>query len=183
MTLLGDRLLRRVQVPDEVGDAAVVLEDHVELRVDALVAERDLEPAVQERHLAQPLEQRLGAELGLFEDRAVGPERDRGAGSFGVADSFERSLRLSAVLERHLVTTAVAQDREVEPRRERVDDRDTDAVQATRDLVTLATELAARVQRREHDLGRRLVGVLGMQVDGDAAPVVLDSDSRRRRGA
>ena len=41
--VLGDRLLRRVEVADEVGDAAVVLEDDVELRVDPLVAERDLE--------------------------------------------------------------------------------------------------------------------------------------------
>ena len=64
---------------------------------------------------------------------------------------------------------------EVEPRRERVDDRDADAVQTARDLVALAAELAARVQRGEHDLGRRLVGVLGVQVDRDAASVVVDA--------
>ena len=50
-------------------------------RVGALVLEADLETLVEERHLAQPLEQRLGAELGLLEDRRVGPERDDGAAS------------------------------------------------------------------------------------------------------
>ena len=161
---------------DEVGDPAVVAEHDVELRVDALVAERDLETAVEERHLAQALEQRLGTELDLVEDGAVGPERDRGAGaSFGVADPLERTLRLTAVLERHLVATAVAADRQVETRRERVHHRHTDAVQAAGDLVSLATELAARVQRREHDLGGGLVGILGMQVDRDTSPVVLDA--------
>ena len=48
-------------------------------------------------------------------------------------------------------------------------------MQTTRDLVTVATELAAGVQRREHDLGRGLVGVLGVEVDRDAATVVLDA--------
>ena len=181
--ILGDRLLRRVQVAHEVGDAAVVLEDHVELWFHAFVAERDLEPAVQERHLAKPLEQRLRAELGLFEDRGVGPERDLGAGSFGVTDPLERALRLAAVLERDLVPTAVAEDRQVEPRRERVDDRDTHAVQAAGDLVTVATELAAGVERGEHDFSRRLVGVFGVQVDGNAAAVVFDNCNHRRRGA
>jgi hypothetical protein len=46
-------------------------------------------------------------------------------------------------------------------------------VQTARDLVALATELAAGVQGGEHDLGRRLVGVFGVQVDGDAPTVVL----------
>ena len=57
-------------------------------RVDALVAEDDLEALVEERHLAQALEQRLGAELELFHDRAVGPERDARAVLVGVADAL-----------------------------------------------------------------------------------------------
>ena len=48
-------------------------------------------------------------------------------------------------------------------------------MQAAGDLVALAAELAAGVEHREHDLGRRLVGVLGMRVDRDAAPVVDDA--------
>ena len=65
--------------------------------------------------------------------------------------------------------------------RERVHDRHADAVQAAGDLVALAAELAAGVEHREHDLGRRLVGVLGVRVDRDAAAVVDRPGSRRRR--
>ena len=54
---------------DEVDDAAVVLEDLLGRLVAALVAEDDLEALVEERHLAEPLDERLRAELDLFHDR------------------------------------------------------------------------------------------------------------------
>ena len=152
-------------------------------RVDALVAEDDLEALVEEGHLAEPLDQRLGAELDLFHDRAVGPERDGRAVLVGVADALEAGDRLAAVDERHRVPAAVAADLHLEPARQRVHDRDADAVQTAGDLVALAAELAARVEHREHDLGRGLVGVLGVRVDRDAAAVVDRRGSRRRRSS
>ena len=62
---------------------------------------------------------------------------------------LELALGLAAVLEGHLVVLAVrGRSRGSSSRGERVDDRDADAVQAARDLVALAAELAAGVQRR-----------------------------------
>ena len=92
----------------------------------------------------------------------------------GVADPLERADGLAAVDEGHHEPAAVALDLDLEPARQRVDDRHADAVQAAGDLVALAAELAARVQHREHDLGRGLVGVLGVRVDRDPAAVVDD---------
>ena len=69
---------------------------------------------------------------------------------------------------------AVAVDLELETARQRVHDRHADAVQAAGDLVALAAELAAGVQHREHDLGRRLALVVGVVVDRDAPAVVGD---------
>ena len=74
----------------------------------------------------------------------------------------------------HLPLAAVAVDLELELARQRVHDRHADAVETAGDLVALAAELAARVQHGEHDLGRRLVLVVGVVVDRDAAPVVVD---------
>ncbi len=170
-----DRLSRSVEVHDEVDDAAVVLEDLFEWFVGPLVAEDDLETTVEERHLAQSLDQRLRAEVELFHDRRVGPERDRGPGAVGVAGTRQRRSRCPAVLERLGVVAAVAVDRELEPSRERVDDGDAHAVQSAGDLVALASELAARVQCRQHDLGRGLIRVFGMRIDRDAASVVDDA--------
>ncbi len=62
-----------------------------------------------------------------------------------------------------------------EPLREGVDDRDADAVEAARDLVALAAELAAGVEHREHDREGREALVLD-HVDGDAAARVADRD-------
>ena len=59
--------------------------------------------------------------------------------------------------------------------RQRVHDRHADAVQPARHLVAAAAELAARVQRGHHDLGRRLALVLRVLVDRDAAAVVDDA--------
>ena len=65
----------------------------------------------------------------------------------------------------------------MQPLGERVDDRDADAVQAAGDLVAAAlAELAAGVQRGEHDLGGGPL-LLGMLVDRDPAAVVDDGDA------
>ena len=59
-----------------------------------------------------------------------------------------------------------------EPLGERVDDRDADAVEAARDLVAVAAELAARVELREDDR-QRGQPLLLHHVDRDSrAPVV-----------
>ena len=88
---------------------------------------------------------------------------------------------------------AVAQDVGRHLRRERVHDRDADAVQAAGDPVAAAAELAAGVQRGERDLDGR-PAVLGARdrLDGDAGAVVLhrhaavgvdrDDDLRRAAG-
>ena len=73
---------------------------------------------------------------------------------FVVPVDFEVGLRLAALVLL-LEDLAVAPDFEVEPLRQRIDDRDADAVQAARHFVAVVVELAAGVQHREHDFGGR----------------------------
>jgi len=72
------------------------------------------------------------------------------------------------------VDLAVAADLRDEVLRQRVHDRDADAVQAAGDLVAVAAELPARVELRQHDRegGEAL---LLHHVDGDAGAPVGDS--------
>ena len=140
--------------------------------IDALVAEADLEALVEERHLAQALDERLRAELGLLEDGGVGPERDGRAVLLRRPDLGELVLGLAALGEVLHPLAAVTVDLDVESARQRVHHRDADAVQAAGDLVALAAELPARVQHGHDDLGRGLALVLGVVVDGHAAAVV-----------
>ena len=72
------------------------------------------------------------------------------------------------------VDLPVALDGRLEALRERVHDRHADAVEAARDLVALAAELAAGVELRQDDRQRRqAVGAVRSDVDRDAAAAVL----------
>ena len=89
---------------------------------------------------------------------------------------FSWRLGLAALVAL-LPDAAVAPDLELELGRERVDDGDADAVQAARDLVAAAVaELAAGVQRRQHDL-RGGLAQLRVALDRDPAAVVDDGDA------
>ena len=169
--LLVDRRLVLVQVRDERDDAAFVVE-LVALAV-ALVVERDENAAVQERELAQALRQDVEAEDRRLENLRVGLEGDLRAAPLRRAGDFERGRRRAALVGL-LVDLAVAPDFEVERLRQRVDDRDADAVQTAGHLVAVVVELAAGVQHGQHDFGGRLAA--RVQVDRNAAAVVDDGD-------
>ena len=161
-----------VQVLDEGRDSTLVVE--VVLLAAALVLEVDADAGVQERQLAEPVGERVEAVLGDVEDLRVGVERDLGAGLVGRADGVEILLGHAALVA--LAPHAAADlDLEVQPIGERVDARHADAVQAARHLVRLVAELAARVERRQHDFGGR-PAELGVRIDRNAAAVVLDGD-------
>ena len=72
-------------------------------------------------------------------------------------------------------TAAVAAHLGDEPLRERVDDRDADAVEAAGDLVALAAELAAGMELRQDD-GEGGEALVGHDVDRDARAPVRDGD-------
>ena len=80
--------------------------------VGPLVLEADLEALVEERHHLEALEQGLGPELDLVEDRRVGPEADGGAGAVPgrLAGDRQLGLDLAALGEVHEVVVAVAVD-------------------------------------------------------------------------
>jgi hypothetical protein len=168
----GDDRLVLVEVFDVGGDAAFVLEP-VGLAV-ALVDEVDLDAAVEERKLSQPLRQRVEGEDGGLEDGEVGLERDLGAATVG-RTHFEHLGHGDPAFVALGEGLAFAPDRQVEPLREGVDYGHTDPVQTTRDLVGLLFELAAGVQFGEHHLGG-VAQARGMGPGGNAAAVVDDGD-------
>src|SRR5205085_3612637 len=114
---LVERLLRGVEVLHEVDDPAGVLVVHLEGTFGrALVTEVDLQALRQEGHLPEPLQQRLGPELRLLEDRAVGPERDRRTLLAGAGDALQRAFGPAAIDEDLDVAAPVAVDLELELR-------------------------------------------------------------------
>ena len=88
-------------------------------------------------------------------------------------DAQWRSCR--AVRKLHLMHLAVSPDGKAQPAGQPVDHRHADAVQPARDLVGIGIELAAGVQLRHHDLGRRaLLFVVVLDAGGNAAPEAGD---------
>ena len=108
------------------------------------------------------------------EDLRIGDEVNLRSRLFRLADDRQRS-GCHTLLETYAVDLAVALNFDVHRRGERIDDGDTDTVQAARHLVALAAELAARVQDGQDHLNRRLAAL--MHIDGDTSPIVDDSDA------
>src|ERR1051325_9428966 len=90
-----DRILRRVDVRDEVLDPTVVLELR-SLPACTLVDEPDLQAAREERRLAQALHERLSGELEPLEDLRVGEKRVRRPRLLRDADRLHLSDGLAA---------------------------------------------------------------------------------------
>ena len=99
-------------------------------------------------------------------------ESDFGAGGFRVADDGHRHGGLAA-RELHLVDLPALAHFNLEVFRDRVYALRADPVQAARNLVRALAEFAAGVEVRHHELERGDF-VFGVDVDGNAAPVVLD---------
>ena len=143
-----------VDVGDEVLDPALVVELDA-LAAGALVGERDPQAARQERRLAQALARASRAE-NSSSSKISASGRNEIVVPVSVADADRLHVALrDAAGELLAVDLAVALDLGDEPLRERVHDRDADAVQAAGDLVALAAELAAGVELRQHDRQRR----------------------------
>lgn len=131
-----DRLLRQgllvaVEVLDEAGDAALVLE--AVLLAVALVHQADDDAAVQEGQLAQALREGVEAEDRGFEDLAVGLEGDLGAAPVGDAHLLDAQQRLPALVAQ-AVDLVLAPDLDLQHLRQGVDHRDAHAVQAPETL-------------------------------------------------
>ena len=141
----------------------------------ALVGEVDPQALGQERHLAEALGERVALVVDRLEDLEVGHELDARAGAVGLRALLQLALGRAALVGLGPLV-ALAPHGQLELLRQRVDHRDADAVEAAGDLVAPAVaELAAGVQHREHDLGRRALLLL-VHLDGDAAAVVGDRD-------
>ena len=88
--------------------------------------------------------------------------------------TLERSLRLAHPVLL-AVQLAVARDSERQRARERVHDRNADAVQAARDLVGVVVEFSASVQHGHDDLGCR-TPFFAVDIGRNAPAIVLDGD-------
>ena len=167
-----ERLALGVEVLHEVDDASGVPERVGRFGIGPLVDQMDLQAFVEERHLAKSGGDDLVVEFGrLLEDLFRGEKGHRRAGALGRLPLLERRGGLSH-LEGLRPRESITDHRHVEPAGECIDDRDPDAVQATRHRVCPRVELAAGVQGGEHRGDRGELG-LGNPVYGDAAAVVL----------
>jgi hypothetical protein len=147
-----DGRLVLVEVLDELDDAALV-EERVAPAV-ALVLDDDLEAAVQEGQLAEPVRERVERELRHLEDRRIRLEADDGAVLLRLLARRQRTRRPPALLVALRPDPSAAADLELEPLRQRVHHRHADAVQAPGNLVGGVLELAAGVEHGEHDFRR-----------------------------
>ena len=133
----------------------------------------ELEPRVLGEDLPVRPEAHVGAGLALRHPLALAGQARLGR-ELGIRALAGEDAGYAAVEAQPLLAGRPV-DVDVHPRRQRVDDREPDAVEAARGDVRAAAELAAGVQLGRHDLDAREPG-LGLLVGRDAAPVVEDLD-------
>ena len=181
----------------DVGDETLFrFEKRLVLR--AHVLQEDFDAGIEVRELTQAREQRLVAEgRHLLEDLEVREEVHLRPVAVGLADELHRRderlltrLRVRLLFDdgiHHLPAReaqtalfAVAADREVQPRRERVHAGDAHAVQAPGNLVAVVVELAAGMEFGQGDFrGASLRFVLVVPLDRRGNPTAVVDDRNR----
>ncbi|OBX37557.1 hypothetical protein A8U91_01929 [Halomonas elongata] len=141
---------------------------------------------LDERHLEPRAEHCLGPQqmlepgqrqLRRVEIARFGPEAyQRARGTLGGGTDHRQVGGSLAMLEGHVMATAILEHFHLEAPGQGIDHRDTDAVQPTGKAITGRRELSAGVQLG-HDQLDPGDTVLGMNVDGHAATVVADLDA------
>ena len=164
------RLAGPVEVLDELQHAALVVERFP--LAAAIVVEDDLDAAVEKGQLLEAAMENAVVELGDGEDQTVGLEGGLGTDAIGGADAADVADRL-APLVLLLVDVPVAADFHLAPLGEEVDHGDAHPVQTAGSLVGPLGKLAAELEHGHHALERGEAQV-GVDLDGDAAAVVLD---------
>ncbi len=178
--LKGDRLLMQyalaaVEVLNELGDTAAVMELVNLERVLTFVIQGNLQALVEKCQFPQPLGESVVVEHARVHDGGIGTESNLCARfSAGLASARQGSLGNSlGVLLLPSATVAPNFDRKV--LREGIDATHAHTVKTTGDFVAVGIEFTAGVQLGKHHL-RRGNAFIGMDVHRDAAPIVLHGD-------
>ena len=166
------RLFGAVDVLDELFDATIEFEQF--FLGGAFVCECDLNAAIQERQLAQPVGENVVIVFNDRENFAVSLEGNFGAGTFGFTNDFE-FRRGFTTLKPHVMDFAIALNFDLKTLAERVDAGYADAVQTTGNGIAFLIKLTAGMEHGEHNFNSRLLLRL-VHVHRNAAPIVNDGD-------
>lgn len=110
------------------------------------------------------------------EDLGIGMEPHLGAPAIGRRSDLLQGTKRRAPAEILGPQRAVAGDLDAQAVGQRIDHRDADSVQAARNLIGVAAELAAGMQGGQNDLEGAFVGEARVRIDRDAPAVVAHAD-------
>ncbi len=172
-----DRLVQRgfglVQVLHERDNPALITKDF--LLFAPLVGERDGEAFIEKCQLPQPLGQHIEAEIERLKDLPVRLEGDLRAALLGLPRDLQGSKRFAPLVPL-LEDLAFLPDFQLQPFRERINDRDAYAVQSARDGIRSLLELSSGMEHRQRHFRSRFV-LRGMHAGRNAPAVVDDGDA------
>jgi hypothetical protein len=170
---------RFVEVTHKVGNPAVELKSDFPA-AGPLIGHRDGKAAREECRLPEALGQGVKVKDRVFHDVGVRHERDGRAGPLRGANLLNWTIG-DAPLVALAPDVAVATDLSFKPFGQGVDDADTNAVKATRDLVALATKLSAGVEDRQDDFKRASPSLVSHRGDRNAGAIVGDGAGTVRK--
>src|SRR5712692_3788354 len=159
-----------VQVLNEFGYAAAIVELVRAFRLFTFVVNRDANSFVEKSLFSQTLRELVKTEFDRVKNLSVRFEGDLRPALPRLASWCEMGDGDPAFVYL-LVCQAVTPDFQVQRLRKKVDDRNANAVQSAGNLVSVGVELAASVKFGHYDFGSGLLFLLH-HIDGNAAAVV-----------
>ncbi len=172
--LIVQGVLVLVGVGHELADAAFVMELLFLLESLAFILQGNTEAFSQKGRFLQHMGDGVVVVLCRFEDIAVGFKSDLGTGLGRVADNVEPFDGLS-LFKADLVDLFIDKDTDNDPLGQGVDNRSSDTVKTSRNLISSSAEFASGMQDGvdNFNAGNAL---LGLDIDRDPAAVVDNGD-------
>ena len=144
------------------------------LKLVTLIGERNCQSLVQERHLLEPSTQSLKLKLNGLKNLGIRVERLNSTGLLRGFTAAQGTIRNTTVSKRNVPGITLTVDFGYNLFRERINDRNTHAVQTTGNGISAAAEFTASVKNSHNDLDRGFM--LGwMLIHGNTAAIILNA--------
>ena len=177
---IPDILFALVDIVHKAADTALIVQHLADRLFAALVAEGDVDPAVEECLLAQTLEQHVIVVPGGFgKNLGVGFESHLRTCFGGWLNLLQVADRL-AILKALVVTVVSITDFDLQPLGQGIDYRCTNPVQTAGNLVSAAAEFSSCVQDGK-DNGDSRDAQFWLDADRNSSTVILDADDVARQ--
>ena len=172
--ILIQRSLALIQILDKLADTALIVEGPLLPGLHSLIGQSDPKTLCQKSSLSESLLQRVEIIIQRLKDGTVGHKGNLGPALIRITltDDLQSIHRIAALVSL-LVHLSFMENLYLKIIRQSIDDRSSDTVKTSGNLISPSAELTAGMKNGKHDFNGRLA-CLFIDSYGNTAPVIKD---------